>query len=356
MKQWPNPNFLKRLGIELPIIQAPMAGADSIELATEVSEAGGLGSLGCALLTTDQIRQSFIEIRKRTKRPVNLNFFCHADPQKSAEKEALWKKHLEPFYRELGIDPSEESPSQARAPFTAELCSLLEELKPRVVSFHFGLPEASLVQRLKALGTLILSSATSVREAVWLEKHGCDAVIAQGFEAGGHRGMFLETEISMQIGTMALVPQVVDAVRVPVIAAGGIADARGISASFALGASAVQLGTAYLFCPEAKISPLHRQALKKSHDHPTVLTNVFSGRPARGILNRLIKEAGPMSPQAPQFPLASTAVAPLRKQSEAQGTTEFMQLWSGQSAALAQEMPARRLTQWLAEQSGWRTQ
>ena len=348
-KQWPDTKFLKLIGVDLPIVQAPMAGADSIELATEVAEAGGLGSLACASLNANEIRHSYGEITKWTRRPVNLNFFCHTNPEIIPEKAALWTRRLEVFYRELGIDSNAASPGQARAPFTAEICALLEDLKPKVVSFHFGLPDPVLLRRIKNLGTIILSSATSVDEARWLEQRGCDAIIAQGSEAGGHRGMFLEADASTQTGTMALVPQIVDAVKVPVIAAGGIADSRGIVAAFALGASAVQLGTAYLFCPEAKISPLYREALKKARDNQTVLTNVFSGRPARGILNRFVKEVGPMSSAAPSFPLASSAVAPLRVKSEADGSTEFMQLWSGQSAALGKVMPARKLTKLLAD-------
>lgn len=346
---WPNTKFLDLLGIKFPIIQAPMAGADSADLAVEVAEAGGLGSLACASLSPDQIKKSFEEIRKRTHAPINFNFFCHTPPEKNPQKEMLWKKHLEPYYKELGIDPNAAVIGQAREPFTATLCDLLEELKPKIVSFHFGLPNASFVDRIKSWGTRILSTATSVREACWLEQRGCDAIIAQGTEAGGHRGMFLETDIATQTGTMALVPQITNAVKVPVIATGGIATSRGIAAAFALGASAAQLGTAYLFCPEAKISPLYREALKTVKDDQTVLTNVFSGRPARGILNRFVREVGPMSELAPSFPLASSAVAPLRKASEAKGSTDYMQLWSGQSAALCRAMPARELTKKLVE-------
>lgn len=348
---WPDKRFLNLVGIELPIIQAPMAGADSVELATEVSEAGGLGSLACGSLSKEQIKPAYEAIRRRTARPVALNFFCHPEPEWNSEGEERWRKRLEPFYIELGIDPHSTLSGQSRTPFTSSHCTLLEELKPKVVSFHFGLPEPALVQRLKVQGIVVLSTATSVEEARWLEQRGCDGIIAQGFEAGGHRGMFLEAEISTQTGTMALVPQIVDAVRIPVIAAGGIGDARGVAAAFLLGASAAQLGTAYLFCPEAAISPLYREALRRTRDNQTVLTNVFSGRPARGILNRFIEQTGPMSSIAPPFPLAASAVAPLRKVSEAAGSTEFMQMWSGQSAALAQAMPARALTQRLAEEA-----
>jgi nitronate monooxygenase len=198
---------------------------------------------------------------------------------------------------------------------------------------------------------LVLSSATTVAEARWLEAHGVDAVIAQGFEAGGHRGMFLTDNLATQVGTFALVPQVVDAVKVPVIAAGSVADARGIVAAFALGAAGVQLGTAYLHCPESKISAPHRAALKVSQDNSTTLTNVMSGRPARGIVNRLIREQGPISKEAPAFPLAANAVAPLRAAAEKQGSGDFSPLWSGQAGALGRAIPAGELTKRLAAEA-----
>jgi nitronate monooxygenase len=336
------------LGITLPIIQAPMAGAAFADMVVAVSEVGGLGSLACALLTPAQMREEISLIRKQTLQSVNLNFFCHQSPSSQAEAEARWKRRLEIYYQELAVDPLEATPSPDRAPFDATACEVIEEFSPEVVSFHFGLPEKALVDRVKATGAKILSSATTVAEACWLEERGCDAIIAQGFEAGGHRGMFLDKDVSTQVGTMALVPQIADAVNVPVIAAGGIADARGIVAAFALGASAVQLGTAYLFCPEARISPLHRQMLRCSREDQTALTNVFTGRPARSIVNRLMREVGPISAEAPDFPLAARAVMPLRRQSEAKGSGDFIPLWSGQAARLCPELPAGELTRKLA--------
>jgi nitronate monooxygenase len=297
------------------------------------------------MLTADQIRSELETIRRQTSNPVNLNFFCHQPPVFDESRERAWKQRLETYYRELGLDPDAPLKPSNRTPFDSAACDLVEEFKPAVVSFHFGLPDKALLARVKATGAKILSSATTVEEAQWLEAHGCDAVIAQGSEAGGHRAMFLTEDLATQIGTMALVPQIVDAVNVPVIATGGIADSRGVAACFALGASAVQLGTAYLFCPEAKISPVHRQALKKGQ---TAITNVFSGRPARGIVNRLVRELGPMSDLAPQFPLAASAIAPLRKKSETAGSEGFAQMWSGQSASLGRELPAGELTQFLA--------
>src|SRR5262249_51763631 len=280
-------------GIELPIVQAPMAGVAFSEMAIGVSEAGGLGSLGCALLTPDQITQEVKIIRRQTSRPINLNFFCHQPPKADAERDDAWMLVLDPFFIELGLNRAALPSVSGRGAFDSAMCDLVAELRPDVVSFHFGLPERTLLARVRATGAKILSSATTVEEARCLEAEGCDAIVAQGFEAGGHRGMFLTDDISTQIGTLSLIPQVVDSVKVPVIAAGGIADARGIAAAFALGAAAVQMGTAYLLSPEARISPLYRQRLRSDGD-PTVLTNVFTGRPARAIATRMIRETGPI--------------------------------------------------------------
>lgn len=325
-----------------------MAALDSPELAAQVSQTGGLGSLACAMLSTNQIRDAFMKIRSITSKPINFNFFCHNPPNPDPVILNNWKRHLQKYYIELGIDTNASNSSSHRNPFNQENCELMENLKPEVVSFHFGLPDQQMVNRLKKKNIKILSSATSVEEALWLEERGVDAIIAQGSEAGGHRGIFLSSDISTQIGTMALLPQIVDAVKVPVIAAGGISDGRGILASLVLGASAAQLGTAYLFSLEAKTSPLYRHTIKNIRDNQTVLTNVFSGRPARGLFNRYVKEVGPLSELAPPFPLASSAVEPLRKKSEAQGSSDFMQIWCGQAAPLCHEMPASELTQKLA--------
>jgi nitronate monooxygenase len=351
MTNWPDRRIQDLLGVELPIIQAPMAGANLSAMVIAVSQAGGLGSLPCAMLSADQMRSEMEAIRSQTSHPVNLNFFCHQPPPVDTERERAWKQHLAKYYVELGLDPQAPMPSANRRPFDAVACDLVAEFKPEIVSFHFGLPDAALLARVKASGAKILSSATTVAEAVWLEREGCDAIIAQGAEAGGHRAMFLTSDIASQPGTMALVPQIADAVKVPVIASGGIADARGIVAAFALGAAAVQLGTAYLLCPEAILSTVHRKALKNLKDDGTALTNVFSGRPARGIVNRIIREVGPMSPLAPPFPLASSAIAPLRKQSEAAGLEDFAQMWSGQAGRLCRELPAGELTRQLAAET-----
>jgi len=345
---WPDQRIVELFGIELPIIQAPMAGSTGSEMVVAVAEAGGLGSLPCALLSAEQIRAEVETIRRQTKRPINLNFFCHPPPRVDAAREAAWRQRLQRYYVELGLDPNASVAGASRAPFDEQACELVVELRPEVVSFHFGLPEEKLQRRVRDAGMKIIASATSVDEARWLEDRGCDAIIAQGYEAGGHRGNFLSDDISTQAGTMALVPQVVDAVKVPVIAAGGIADARGIVAAFALEAAAVQIGTAYLFCPEAKISAAYRAALRKAKDNQTALTNVFTGRPARGIVNRVIREVGPMAEGAPEFPLAAGAMAPLRAKCATTGSNDFTAYWAGQAAQLGRELPARELTQQLA--------
>lgn len=345
---WPDHRLINLFDIELPIIQAPMAGSAFSDMVVAVSEGGGLGSLACGLLSVEQARRELETIRRKTLCPINVNFFCHKQPRNDSAREMRWRRRLDAYYIELGLDNSDAVVNSSRAPFDDKMCDLVMEFHPEVVSFHFGLPDKDLLLRVRGVGAKILSSATSVDEARWLEDQGCDAIIAQGCEAGGHRGMFLTQDVSTQVGTIALVPQVVDAVKVPVIAAGGIADARGIAAAFALGAAGVQLGTAYLHCPEAQISPMYRQALKDAKDNETAITNVFTGRPARGIVNRLMREVGPMSDAAPEFPLATAALAPLRAKSEMVGSADFTPLWSGQAARLNREISATELTKRLA--------
>lgn len=334
-------------GIELPIILAPMAGPVLADMVIAVSEAGGLGCLPCALLTPSQAKAELELIRQGTSKPFGVNFFCHQVPVFDQARELGWRDALAPYYQELKIPVETPIPVSNRSPFDEEFCSLVEEYRPAVISFHFGLPAPELLDRVRATGAKIISSATTVAEAIWLERHGCDAIIAQGVEAGGHRGMFLTDDVSTQMGTMALTPQVVDAVSVPVIAAGGISDARGIVAALALGASAVQLGTAYMLCPEAKTSSIHRHALKQSGNQTTALTNIFTGRPARGIVNRLMREIAPFSNLAPSFPLAGGAVAPLKQKAEAQGLSDFTALWVGEGFAMCREVPAFQLTRLL---------
>ena len=341
-------NLRELLGTDLPIIQAPMAGVQGSALAVAVSNAGALGSLPCAMLSIDAMRGELAAITAQTDRAFNVNFFCHAPPDGAPEREATWRKTLSPYYEEFGIDAQLVPSGPMRLPFNAEIADALSEFKPRVVSFHFGLPSHDLVLRVKEWGAKILSSATTVEEALWLEARGVDGIVAQGFEAGGHRGIFLSDDLSTQLGTLALVPQIARAVRVPVIAAGGIADARGVAAAMALGAAGVQIGTAYLLSAEANTSAVHRAALKSDAAGHTAITNLFTGRPARGIMNRVMRELGPISNAVPAFPLAAAAITPLRAKVESLGSGDFSPLWAGQNASGCREDSAANITRSLA--------
>ena len=336
------------LGIELSIVQAPMAVAQGSALAIAVSNAGGLGSLPAAMLTPEVLRAELAEIRLKTSKPFNVNFFCHTPPEPNPDRERAWRDALAPYYREFAVDPDAIAKGPARAPFDQTAAEILSHFKPPVVSFHFGLPSSDLLAYVRSWGAKILASATTVAEAIWLEAQGADIVIAQGLEAGGHRGLFLTEALTSQLGTFALVPQIVRAIRLPVIAAGGIADAKGVAAVMQLGAVGAQIGTAYLLCPEATTSALHRAALKSATADHTALTNLFTGRPARGIMNRLMHERGPLNDNAPAFPLAAAAIAPLRTKAEAMGSGDFSPLWAGQNVTGCQEIPAAELTRQLA--------
>ncbi|MEP7041966.1 MAG: nitronate monooxygenase [Dokdonella sp.] len=336
------------LGIDLPVIQAPMAGIQGSALAIAVCETGGLGSLACATLSPDALRSELGAIATKSRQPYNANFFCHVPPIFDAVRESAWRALLAPYYRELGVDIDALPQAPMRRPFDAAMADLLEEFKPPVVSFHFGLPAPDLLARARGWGSKILASATTVDEARWLEARGVDAIIAQGLEAGGHRGHFLSHDLTLQAGTFALLPQIVRAVRVPVIAAGGIADAEGVAAALALGAAGAQIGTAYLLCPEASTSEVHRIALKSDASRHTGLTNVFSGRAARGIVNRAMRELGPLSTAAPEFPLAAGAITPLRAAAERAGSGDFSPLWAGQNVSGCRAISAAALTRELA--------
>lgn len=345
---WPDRRLIELFKTEFPILLAPMAGIMDADLAIAAAQGGALGSLPCAMLSVEKAREQVNIIRQRVSAPLNMNFFCHRAVEADPKREAQWKQRLAPYYKELGIDPAAPVNAANRAPFDDAMCSLVEELRPEIVSFHFGLPDQALLRRVKAAGCIVISSATIVKEAIWLEENGADAIIAQGNEAGGHRGMFLTDNIAEQPGTFALVPQVVDAVKVPVIAAGGIADGRGIAAAFALGAAGVQIGTAYLRCPESKVTAAARAALAGAGDDSTVITNVMTGRPARGVANRAMREIGPISQDAPAFPHAATGLAPLKAAAEKLGRVDFTNLWAGQAVRLGGEMPAAELTRALA--------
>ena len=344
------------LGVQIPLLQAPMAGVQGSALAIAVGRAGALGALPCAMLAPDALRAE-LQALKASGLPYNVNFFCHTPPELDPARDATWRAALKPYYDELGLDAASIPAGPGRRPFDADSAALLAEFKPRVVSFHFGLPAPELLAQVKSWGSFVLSSATTVREALWLVEHGADAVIAQGLEAGGHRGHFLSMDLSEQMGTFALLPQIVAAVRVPVIAAGGVADAACVRAALALGAAGVQVGTAYLCADEATTTPLHRAALHSAAARHTALTNVFTGRPARGIVNRLMRELGGgadehfatgLSAAAPAFPLATSAIGPLRSAAEKTGRTDFTPLWSGQNASACQSAPAAAITRALA--------
>ncbi len=344
---WPDRRFADLVGVEHPLAQAPMAGVGTVELAAAVSRAGGLGSLACALLEPQRVAESIAAFRTQADGPLNVNFFCHGSPE--PVEDAAWRARLAPYFDEERIEPPAPVAGPGSPPFDAAACAVVEELRPEVVSFHFGLPDADLLERVRAAGCRVLASATTVEEAVWLEARGADAVIAQGFEAGGHQGDFLASTGGEPTGTMALVPQLADTVSVPVVAAGGIADGRGIAAAFALGASGAQLGTAYLRCPEAATPPRHLAALERVPVDGTVLTNVFTGRRARAVPNRLIRELGPLAAEAPAFPLGRAALAALQAATD---RDDYSASWAGQAAPLGRRLPAGELTTTLVAEAG----
>jgi nitronate monooxygenase len=341
MVGWPDHRFLNLVGTEYPIVPAPMAGAGGVELAVAAIQGGALGSLPCGMLSPEQVREQVEELRSRARGPFALNFFCHAMP--GQVDDSAWKELLRPYYQEFGIKPG--NGGAMRLPFDEAMAGVVEEVRPPVVSFHFGLPAEPLLAQVKASGAVVIGNATTVEEARWLERHGVDAIIAQGFEAGGHTGRFLGSGAAEALGLFALVPLIANSVSAPVIAAGGIGDARGIAAALTLGASAVQLGTAYLHTPEARISETHRERLGGGG---TVFTNLMTGGLARGLRGRLIEDLGPVRDEAPPYPLASAALAPIRAAAEKRGEFGFGPLWAGQAAPLGTAKPAAELTRALA--------
>lgn len=351
---WTNNRLIEAFGIDLPIVQAPMAGSNNVDLAIAVSEAGGLGSLPCATLDAAGLRAALLAISGKTAKAINVNFFAHTPAAPDRQADEKWLGRLSRYYQELNINPPDRLSAGPIQPFDDARCGVIEDLPPAIVSFHFGLPDQTLIRRIKAAGVKIMSSATTVKEARWLVDHGCDAVIAQGYEAGGHRGMFLTGDIATQTGTLSLVPQISDAVEVPVIAAGGIADGRGIAAALVLGADGVQIGTAYLFTDEATINDAYRATLAGAKDLPTSLTNVFSGRPTRCVVNRAMDELGPLADDAPAFPCGFAAISPLRAKAEKLGKRDFSAHYCGQSAALCRASNARDLTLKLSKDAGAR--
>ncbi|MCL4128740.1 UNVERIFIED_CONTAM: hypothetical protein GTU68_037692 [Idotea baltica] len=321
-----------------------MAGVQGSALAVAVSNAGGLGSLPGAMLSIEALRDELNVIKSQTDCPYNVNFFCHEIPKKSQKAEMVWRNALSPFYKAYGVDPDMIPAGSSRIPFNAETAEILEEFKPPAVSFHFGLPSEELLLQVKSFGAKVMSSATTVEEALWLEEYGADIIIAQGVEAGGHRGMFLSHDLNSQLGTFALLPQIVQAVNIPVVAAGGIAEANGVAAAMELGAYGVQLGTAFLLCDEALTSQVHRATLESESAKHTALTNIFTGRPARAIVNLAMKELGPIHYGIPEFPLAAGAITPLRAIVEAKGSGDFSPLWAGQNVTGCKAVSAAELT------------
>lgn len=348
---WPDRRVLELFGIDVPIIQAPMAGITTPAMMRGVAQAGGLGSLPLGMATPDDARAALDALGDMADTPINLNFFCHKPGPDDPARECEWRNRLRPFFEEMGLQAPAPSVHWHDSNIDGWQCELVERVRPRVVSFHFGLPDHLLLDRVRSTGAKIICSATTVREARWLEAAGCDAIIAQGLEAGGHRGSFLDAEIETQVGTLSLVRQLVSTVRVPVIAAGGIGDARGIAAALTLGAAAVQLGTAYLFCSEARISGPFRKALEGVGDVGTMITSGLSGRPARVLRNRLARALSLFPDDVPQFPKPAFMLRPLIQASERAGRDDLMAVWCGQGAPLCSQLPAEGLTRRLGQEA-----
>ena len=336
----------------MPIIQAPMAGVQDYRLAAAVCNAGGLGSLPAAMLSPEQLQQQLDNLTRATGNPFNVNFFCHTPPQPNPAAEQHWQALLKPEFERLGLSDAGNTSGPQRQPFSDIHADILEHYRPAVVSFHFGLPSKSLLDRVKGWHSKVIASATTVAEARWLEAQGADAVIVQGMEAGGHRGHFLRSDLDGQESMETLLQQIEEAVQIPLIAAGGITSAQDVKAVMSQGAIAAQIGTGYLLCPEATTSSLHRQALSQARDNPgsrpTAITNLFSGRPARGLVNHLMQQFGPVNSAVPEFPLAATAIAGLRAKAESLGKDDYTPLWSGTNLSGCRDIPAAELTQQLA--------
>ncbi|MEP5729498.1 MAG: nitronate monooxygenase [Sulfitobacter sp.] len=337
--------FFESIGAKYPLIQAPMAGAQDEELAIAVSQSGGIGSIPCAGLTPERLKASADRFHKATSGPVNLNFFCHKVVERDPQREAIWLRELAPFYDAHALTPDYPKTGFSRA-LDEEMVKVVCTLNPAIASFHFGLPKTEYLDRIRTSGAKIIATATTIKEALFLEEQGCDAVIAQGREAGGHQGAFLASENPLRQSTMDLVHQISSAVVIPVIAAGGIADIVSIRAAIDAGASGVQIGTRFLKSPEARITPLHRSFLEGNEDLDTEITNVFTGRPARGFVNKLVRELGPINPNVQTFPLAISALAPLK--SATAGTADFTSLWAGQNWKTGDAKPAKQIVKQLS--------
>ncbi len=330
------------LGIDKPIIQAPMAGVQNWQLAVAVANAGGLGSIPCGMLTKDQVLSEIVNFKQHSNHHYNLNFFCHDMPEVTPQALQAWEDRLSPYYQSFSVNPPKEL-SGLRMPFDADMADAIAPYQPPIVSFHFGLPRQDLVNRLKSWGTIIMSSATTCEEGIWLQQNGADVVIAQGAEAGGHRSMFLTSDPATQVPTSELIVNLKNQLSIPVIAAGGIATNRDVKNMIRSGASGVQIGTSYLLCHEAKTTELHKQAIR-SKQATTALTNIFSGRLARGITNKVMEDLHFINDKAPAFPYASVALTPLRSKAEALGSSDFSPLWAGENRNGCKEVSASALT------------
>ncbi|MFC5698913.1 NAD(P)H-dependent flavin oxidoreductase [Pseudomonas sp. GCM10022186] len=340
------------LGIEHPIIQAPMVGVSTPALAAAVSNAGALGSIGIGASTPAQARVMLAETRALTDGPFNVNLFCHRPAKADPKREGAWLEHLHPFFAEFGAEP----PAAIREIYKSflddpDMLQMLLEERPAVVSFHFGLPPGDWIRALKAAGIRLLASATTLEEARLVEAAGVDAIVAQGVEAGGHRGVFEPEKGDAGIGTLALLRLIARHCSLPVIAAGGIMDGQGISAALALGAQGVQLGTAFVPCPESAANAAYRAALKSERAHHTRITAVISGRPARGMVNRLWTDLDTLAaPALPDYPTTYDAAKALHAAAIARGCNDFAVQWAGQGAPLARELPAAELVKLLVEE------
>jgi len=338
-------SFFRDIGVQFPLVQAPMAGAQDEELAIAVAQAGGVGSIPCAALTPKEVHTSATRFKNATDGPLSLNFFCHTAPNFNPKREALWLNELQGYYDELALAP-EYPMSGTPRPLDADMVDVVCDIKPAIASFHFGLPAVEYIDRIRSTGAKIVATATTIAEAIFLEENGCDAVIAQSESAGGHQGSFLSINTSTRLSTMDLVPQIAAAVSIPVIAAGGVADTSGIRAVMASGASGVQIGTRFLKSPESKITAIHRNILESDDIRPTEITNVFTGRPARGFVNKLVREIGPMNPNVQAYPLAIPALGPLK--SATTGSEDFISLWAGENWKTGAPKPASDIVKELA--------
>jgi len=347
---WSQNNFTKALNIKYPIIQAPMASAASIELASEVSNAGGLGSLGLSYHKIENILPDYKKILSKTNHSINLNFMTHKEPSKNDIKAKKYMNEVKKYYEEYKVA---EIPNliNTTETFNKEHLELLLEMNPKVVSFHFGLPQQDYILSIKNQNIYIISSATTVKEAKILEDSGADAIIAQGYEAGGHRGTFASSYKEGEIGLFSLLPQVVEATSLPVIAAGGIANGKGIAAALMLGAQGVQIGTAFLSCPEASVHPLWQDAISNASTRDTRITSAFTGRPARGIVNRLVIDMENKNDIIPDFPTVGSVIKPLANIAATNGKDDFLSLWAGQSAPMNRNISASELIELLAEET-----